>query len=135
MSRHKYFEELKNKPWWHPSDLGLVNDKRSSQWHKERRNYGFDNRETWNLNYTFYVWLYEHLMMFKAYASKVIDLDFHTFEYKGETLTQLDCINRMIEGCKVYIANPDELEISDEEKEKVDCVLDLWKLVLPIMWW
>lgn len=135
VSRHKYFDEIEGKEYRrHPSQLvDAKNDNRSISWYNERRKYGFDSRETWSLDYTFYVWLYEHLMMYKEKASGVVDLTYHKFEYKGETLTQIECINRMIEGCKLYIQDS---EPEDKEKqEKIKSVAEIWALVLPAMWW
>ena len=74
-------------------------------------------------------------MMFKDKASGVVDLTWHKFEYKGETLTQIECIDRMIEGCKVFIQNSNDYEIDKEKAEKVKEVAEIWALVLPAMWW
>ena len=133
MSRHRYFEEIEGKKCEHPSKWGAKNDNRSQKWYEERRKYGFDSRETWSLDTAFYIWLYEHLMMFKEKAIGVIDLTYHKFEYKGETLTQIECIDRMIEGCKLFIQDSDTLD--KEKQDKIKSVCDLWALVIPAMWW
>ena len=134
MSRHKYFEDIENKSFEHPSKWGnLINDTRQKTWYNERRKYGFDSRETWNLNSVFYIWLYEHLMMYKEKASKIVDLEYYKFEYKGETLTQIECIDRMIEGCKLYIQNDEPYD--KEIQEKIKSVVEIWAMVLPYMWW
>lgn len=136
MSRHKYFEDIEdinNNKVQHPSKYCSLSDKRSESWFKERRKYGFDSRETWNLDSVFYIWLYEHLMMYKEKAENVINLNYHTFEYKGETLTQLQCIDKMIEGCKLYIQ---DCETQDKEKiEKINSVCEILGLVIRYMWW
>ena len=111
----------------------LINDARQKTWYNERRKYGFDSRETWNLNSVFYIWSYEHLMMYKEKASKIVDLEFYKFEYKGETLTQIECIDRMIEGCKLYIQNDEPYD--KEIQEKIKSVVEIWAMVLPYMWW
>lgn len=133
MSRHKYFEEIDGKKYEHPSKWGAKNDNRSQKWYEERRKYGFDSRETWSLDTAFYIWLYEHLMMFKEKATGVIDLTYHKFEYKGEILTQIECIDRMIEGCKLFIQDSDTLD--KEKQDKIKSVCELWTLVIPAMWW
>ena len=135
MSRHKYFSDIENKECEHPSTWGAKDDSRSQIWYQERRKYGFDSRETWSLNTTFYIWLYERLMMYKEKANEIVDLTWHKFEYKGETLTQIECIDRMIEGCKIYIQNSYDYEIDKEKLEKVKEVAEIWALVLPVMWW
>lgn len=133
---HKYYDDLfkgkKYKPDY-PTEICGKGDKREKKWKKEREKYGFDNRETWNLNTNFYVWLYERLKMYKKHASKIVDLTFYKFEYDGETLTQIECIDRMIEGCKLYIEddeNPDK-----EVQKKIEDVAKIWAMVLPHMWW
>ena len=139
MSRHKYLEEvepLKNKEFLkaeHPRKWAAGDKEREKVWYQERRKYGFDSRETWSLDSAFYIWLYERLMMYKERASEIVDLTYHTFEYKGETLTQIECIDRMIEGCKLYIqeSKPDDKEI----QEKIKSVCEIWALVIPAMWW
>ena len=69
----------------------------------------------------------------KEKASEIVDLTWHKFEYKGETLTQIECIDRMIEGCKLYIQDS---EPEDKEKqEKIKSVAEIWAMVLPAMWW
>jgi len=47
---------------------------------KERKKYGFDSRETWCLQQTSAMWLYEHLKMYLKYAGKIVNLDHYTFE-------------------------------------------------------
>jgi hypothetical protein len=49
--------------------------KHAAQWRKERRQYGFDSRETWNLDRTFVEWLYARLMMYLEHTTH--NLDFH----------------------------------------------------------
>ena len=133
MSRHKYFEDLEEKCWEHPSHLGIVDSKRHKKWFQERRLYGFDSRETYSLNYTFYVWLYEHLMMYKEKAIEVIDLEYHTIVFNGENLTQLECIDKMLEGCRLYIK---DCESTDKEvQRKIKEVVEIWSIILPYMWW
>ena len=135
LSRHKYFDAIEGDKCEHPTRWCTPNDPRSKDWYQERRKYGFDSRETWSLNTVFYIWLYEHLMMYKEKASEIVDLTWHKFEYKGETLTQIECIDRMIEGCKVYIQNPYDFEVDKEKLEKVTEVAEIWAMVLPAMWW
>lgn len=143
MSTHKYLDELNEKykgkkGFSHipnPVTLDLIKDSRYERFYAQRRKYGFDERETWALNFTFYAWLYEHLKMYKDVCC--VDLTYHKFEYKGKTLTQEECIDKIIEGCEIYLAFDDcgWGEYTDEQKEKVDDVIALWGIILPAMWW
>ena len=144
---HKYIEELKKKyaddarshNIVDPSTLGMNihTDHRAKRWAKQKIKYGFDDRETWAMDYTFYCWLYEHLKMFKEICC--IDLNYHKFEYEGEELTQGECIDRMLEGCELYIAYDDsgwgKDKLTEEEQKKIDDVIKIWGIVIPAMWW
>lgn len=114
-------------------DTWCPNDKRQPEWDKEQETYGFDNRETWALEYSFYCWLYERLKMFLDV--NCVDLTFHKFEYDGELLTQEECINRMIYGCEVYFLEEDCWDRSTEDQKAIEDVAKIWALVLPAMWW
>ena len=80
---HKYLEDIgvTNTPWsWRKED--------SFKWRHERQTFGFDSRECWNLDYTFYLWLYERLMKYLEDAEKVVDLTWTKAEYNGKTYTE-----------------------------------------------
>lgn len=120
-------------------DLGVTerpdtwnrNDKRQNVWKEERDTYGFDEREIWDLGYSFYCWLYERLMMYKENSCVV--LSYHQFQYKGETLTQEECIDRMISGLKLVLCK-EEGKLTKAEKELVEDIAYIWATVLPVMW-
>ena len=61
---HKYLENIlpKGKS---PYDFECDDEIRNQKWEKEREECGFDERETWNLDFTFFCWLYERLMKYK----------------------------------------------------------------------
>jgi hypothetical protein len=56
---------------------------------KQRKKYGFDSRECYNLDTTFELWLYAHLKMYLHDASKLINLD--DIKYKVTTVRFEDC--------------------------------------------
>lgn len=129
--KRKYLDDLGIKD---RHDLWNPNDNRQSIWQRQRRDYGFDERETWSLDSTFYLWLYERLKMYLEYASKIVNLDFHEFVYKGEKYTQKQLIDMMIERLENYFANKYDTE-NQEESSRLDEVVEIWALVLPAMWW
>lgn len=129
--KRKYLDDLGIKD---RHDLWNPNDNRQSIWQRQRREYGFDERETWSLDSAFYLWLYERLKMYLEYASRVVDLDFHEFIFKGEKYTQKQLIDMMIERLENYFANKYDTE-SEEESSRLDEVVEIWALVLPAMWW
>ena len=135
MSR-KYLEELgidinNNTPWDRKRKYKM-------KYIKQRMKYGFDERETWSLDNTMNLLLYERLCRYKELAENMIDLDFHTFEFKGETLTQRQCIDRMIEGLKLDLTLDmyDTIREDDEQiKEKIGDVWKLYDLCRNVLWW
>lgn len=70
---HKYLEDIgiTDGPYNWRGD--------SFKWRHERQVYGFDSRECWNLDYTFYLWLYERLMKYLEDAESVVDLTWTKF--------------------------------------------------------
>lgn len=120
---HKYlqrlFKEKKNFPY--PYNLDDSND--------------FDERETYSFDYTMIAWLYEHLKCFQE-ANRVINFDFHTFAIDEETLTQIECIDRMVKDCEIYLKFGDKiLGLSKNEEEEIkNAINDLFK-VLSIVFW
>ena len=84
----------------------------------------------WNLNSEFIHWLNYWFKEFKEKAK--IDLEFHVFLYKGEELTQIEIIDRIIELTD-KILKEDELFWGSEEE--LDEVFMLFRIVFPAMWW
>ena len=107
-------------------------DSRQEQWTKEREIYGFDEKETWSMDFTFKLWLYERLSMYNEV--NCIDTFFHKYEFKGETITFQECIDRMLDGLKIELTI-DEYRRTDEQKEKVDDIVNIFALCLPSLWW
>ena len=54
------------------------------------------SKECWDLDSAFLKWLKEHLIVYLKEASKVVDLNWHKFQYKGEELTQEQIIKKNI---------------------------------------
>lgn len=138
MKHNKYLDKLGLKI----TDYGTnwctdKNDKRKKKWKKERKEYGFDSRETWNLNTTFVEWLYSHLKMYKKEANKKVDLTYHKFMWKGQEITQLDAINLIIKECEFYLLNKnsDNIGAENEAYKRMQEILKLWADIFPSMWW
>ena len=93
------------------------------------------SRECWNLDYTFCDWLNKHLKAYKRDASTIVDLTYYKFNYKGEELTQLAIVDRLIELSQYYVDTLDKATCLDIDEAKVDEMLDLFKLVFLALWW
>lgn len=121
--KHKYIREL------FPDDLPFPYD--------EEDYHEFDERDTFNLDTSMLMWLYERLRFFQDEASKIVVFDdptWKTFDIDGEKLTQMQCIDRMVEDCKVAL-----LSDEDDEADKMDAAMrDLFKVLSEVywaMWW
>lgn len=128
----KYLDDIgEDYSWvWEPEG-----SERDELFEKEREIYGFDSRETWSLDYVFYMWLYERLKMYIEYAGEIVNLNFHKFDFKGKEYTQLELINMMIERLESYFKKEDLFVSSEEEYEPIKEIGEIWALVLPAMWW
>ena len=134
MQRNKYLEDLGiplNKIGTNFCD---DNDKRSKCWKKQRKKYGFDERETWCLDHIFIEWLYSHIKMFKKIGGKCIDLDFHKFIFEEKEYTQREAMNYILKVFKKYLLSEDPEWNPSLMKEVQKCV-HLWAEILPAMWW
>ena len=92
------------------------------------------SKECWCLDFNFLEWLRIRLPIYLKEAGSTVDLTYHKFEYKGKTMTQEEIIKRMIQLLK-EIEGKDCWDPHEEYKDKVDEILDIWKLVFHAMWW
>lgn len=131
--RHFYLEKLGIPIEQCGTNFCDKTDKRYRRWMKQRSLYGFDSRQTWNLDRIFYEWLYERLMMYKKEASKIIDLTFYKFTIDGREYTQIEAIDKLLSLLeKMLLAkeNDDEKRIKRSKK-----IAKIWAEILPAMWW
>ena len=126
---HKYLDDIgvTNTPWsWRKGD--------SFRWRHERDTIGFDGRECWDLEDTFYFWLYERLMKYVEDAEEVVDLTWTKVKYNGKTYSQRELIDMMLERLK-YSFSDDYNSYNEEEFNYVHEVEEIWAVILPAMWW
>lgn len=121
--RH-YLEQIKitNTP-----ETWSQDDERKWDWDMQREKYGFDERETWSLDYTFYLWLYERLKMYLEVAC--VDLDAYKFEYKDHEYTQKQLIDLVLSRLEEYFKN--DCSYTENTLE----IGEIWAKLLPVMWW
>lgn len=129
--RNLYMEKLGLKRYQYGTNFCYGLDKRSRKWKKERKYFGFDDRETWNLNHMFIEWLYCHLKMYNKV--NIIDTTFYKFEWQGKEITQQEAIDLLIKACRKYLKDVDE-DHPEYFKEVCD-LMPLWGMILPHMWW
>lgn len=113
----------------------FISDERNDFWSGQRYIYGFDERETWSLKDTFIEWIYTRVKMYKEFASNAINLEYHRFTFKGESYTQLQMIDMILEKCEAVLKS-EYIERSNEENiQNQRDICDIWKEILPAMWW
>ena len=152
-----------NKIGIHSNDTSVFNSTnrengnytgRTALFKEQRKTYGFDEKETWNLNYTYITWLYSHLKFYLDYAP--VNLTFHKFKvpvlaerkkrkkedsfYKEVTkeLTQGDAIKLALEYMESYLSYLSEdpfFEHEMKQVEKVKYALKIVAEIFPVLWW
>lgn len=123
---HKYLDEI-------GVDYNFLieeDDSRMERFNKQKSIFGFDERETWGLDFVFCCWLYERLKMYVDVAIKVVDLTYHKFSWDGAEYSQLELINILIKKLEEYFSN--------EELDNINLLEEIgriWAILLPAMWW
>lgn len=121
----------------------------------QRAERGFDDRECWDLDITFLIWLYEHIRGYEEKANDFIDLDFYKFnipvlnEETGEeviapNITQWAAMAIIKGYIKDFFFDPIDHGITDVKElsrydemgiKKMKLVAKIWAEILPAMWW
>lgn len=57
----------------------IKDNSREERFQEQRKRFGFDERETWALDYTAAEWLYSHLRMYMEKAGNIVDLSHYAF--------------------------------------------------------
>jgi hypothetical protein len=73
---------------------------RGGRFKKRTKYYGADPRETWDLPYSFVVWLYPRLLIYLKEAGEIINLDYYEYEVEGQERRLPEIIKEMIELCE-----------------------------------
>lgn len=132
MSKHKYLIDNKIPHGIYQPENG---DHRIPDWKEQRKVYGFDERETWNLRDLSLGWMYEHI---KMYIDKCdVNLDYAKFNYQEETLTQREVLDRICKDIELYFYAKYSFDPNEWGKRVpyLNEIGTLWGLVLPAMWW
>ena len=118
---HKYLENIlpKGKS---PYDFECDDEIRNQKWEKEREQYGFDERETWNLDFTFFCWLYERLRKYKEVSP--VDLTHKIVKVNNEEKNLEEWVNLMISNSKdLILANI----YSEENVKLAEFTIEIFK--------
>ena len=89
-------------------------------------------KECWNLDSAFVNWLNIRLKIYKHDAGKIVNLEYHKFDYDGKEWTQLELIDKLIHLT-------DEMKHTDTWNTNyiplLNQICEIWKELIPAMWW
>ena len=126
---HKYLDDIlpKGKS---PYDFECDDEIRNQKWKKEAEEYGFDERETWNLDFTFFCWLYERLKKYKEVSPA--DLSCKIVKVNDEEKTLEEWLDIMINNAESLIL----VDIYSEEKiDLAEFTIEIFKQTIFYLWW
>ena len=152
---HKYLKEINIIPIQQSYREESCFPKRLKNWLKCRKYQkiqmrdGFNPAETWDLEQSFYQWLYEGLRSYMDYATDVIDLDvdkeWYSLKYKGKWYTQRQLTEILLEKLEFVLRVdknwrdiPTSQAIQDEFKRRREVgneIHDMWKVLAPQASW
>lgn len=128
MSR-KYLEDI--APKIKPQGYHDNSDYRHQRWLEQEKIYGFNDKETWDLDKTFAELIYERLTMYKKIGGEVVNLTCHEFDIDGVTLTLEECIEIILTNCEMAIRSDNP----DTYTEHMDKVWGFMKEIHWCLWW
>lgn len=88
------------------------------RWEKQLDVFGFDDRDTWNLDHTMLALLYERLKMFQSVAN--VNMNFHVVEHRGEQISQQEALDLMCERAEEALTsttNPYMTKLFEDEEK------------------
>lgn len=129
--KNKYLEDLGLKKKDYGVNWLSKSDDRMRDFNHEKKMYGFCSAETWNMDRIFCEWLYSHCKMYLEKADGIVDMEFHSVEIGDEELTQLQCIQKIIELTGEALTGSDAEEATRQLREAIL----IWAEVFPLMWW
>lgn len=111
--------------------------------YSEEDYHDFDSRDTFCMDHTLIMWLYERLRYFQDEVSQDIVMTDKLYMFgkevliDGKEVTMLECIDRMVEDCKLIVAAL--YENVEEDYTTADTAKDdLFKVLSKVywaMWW
>lgn len=126
-----YLDEI-NANFWRNTNKYIPKKRakeRAAKWKEERKKYGFDNRDTWNVDVTMVALLYERLRMYVDTAP--VDLTLHKFQWDEEEINQEEFLSRLIQLCEDFLKDDDV----DYDHNYVSNIWHKWAIVSLYTWW
>ena len=111
MRRNKYLDDLGINIENYGSNF--VKERKMQRFF-ERRKYGFDYRETINMDLMFAEWIYSRLMMLVEQTED--DLTFHSVEFEGEKYTIEKAIQCILNAARNYLYFYEHVDVIGTEE-------------------
>lgn len=128
----KYLDELDSEGTWNMTN---PTDERNALWEKQQEEYGFDERDTWNLDHTMLELLYERIKMFIE-VSETMNHDLNKVTVDGEELPFPEVVDNLLELCETVIRNNNTFEIDfDEQAEIEKKIWSIWAQTFQSFCW
>lgn len=109
---------------------------------KEKKKYGYALAETYSLEFTSAIWLYEHIKMLLEEGGKIIDLECeHAWsDYENKIFNELGIAptndKEALEQICVYFESAMELDgLEEGYYEYLRKGFLLWTAIMPRAWW
>lgn len=146
----RYFEEIKNlaknknNALTYPSyNSPLLTKRDKKRRAKDKKKYGYSTSETWSLDFTSAIWLYEHIRMLVEIGGQVVDFEAeHNWtETEEKVFKELEIAptndKEAFEQICEYLALVLEKDSIDIEgyAENLRKAFTLWAVVAPRAWW
>lgn len=152
---HKYLKEIGVIPAQHFYKENSYFPGKLRDWFKCRKYQkvqmkdGFNPIDTWDMERSFFQWLYEGLRSYMDYATRVVDLDLDiewvSLEYLGKPYTQRQLTELLLEKLEFVLRVdkkwrdiPTSQEVRDEFKKSREVgneIHDIWKILAPEASW
>lgn len=121
-----------------------IDETRQDEFNQQRQEYGFDERETWDLDITTILWLYSHLKRFKEWNSHLNDFygkNAHMYEVEvlnenkeleTKNLSYGQIIDIILDYFDKFLADDDLLR--EDEYLYASQGMKLYGIILPSLW-
>lgn len=114
--------------------IPIEGEDRQFKYDVQRKTYGFDSRETWNLDASMIELLYERVRMYVDVT--MVDTTFHKITINKKKKTQEQWIDHLIVLCEAYLLTAENDFLNDEMKTKLQKeIWTIWSELAPYMWW
>lgn len=104
---------------------------RCERWAEQEATYGFCDKETWDLSYSFACLIYERVAMLMDIGARVVDFDFNKVEYNGKLYTITQMMQMIMDSCFKAMT----LDDLDDCSDYMDDVFDMLKISHRYLWW